>query len=98
MLPLLYQVAQIIDSDEIGIPTTPASGDSVKSILQIVFTIAGGISLVFIVIGGMKYVLSSGDPQQTAKAKDTIMYAIIGLIFALIAFVIVSIVVRTAQQ
>ena len=51
---------------------------------------AGALALIFILIGGLQYVLSSGNPQNTAKAKNTITYAIIGLVIVIMALVIVK--------
>jgi len=63
---------------------------SLPEILRIVFVAATLLSVIFVAIGGIKYTLSSGDPQGAAKAKNTILYALIGLVVALLAFTIVS--------
>jgi len=65
----------------------------VKPIIQTLILIIGGIAVVVIVIGGLMYVLSAGDANNVKRAKDTIMYAAIGLIVALIAQTIVSFVI-----
>ena len=88
----LRTLAQIIGPDDLDIPKNSADASALQTILSTVFLLAGGIALIFIVVGGLKYVLSAGDPSQTAKAKDTILYAVIGLIIALLAFVIVGLV------
>ena len=70
----------------------PASGgfDDVWSNIINVATFAVGIvAVLLILIGGLRYVLSGGDPQATASAKNTIIYAIVGLIVAIIARAIV---------
>lgn len=85
-------MAAIIDSGDLDIPKTEASAGSLQSILSSVFLLAGGIAVIFVIVGGLKYVLSAGDPSQTAKAKDTILYAVIGLVVSLLAFVIVRLV------
>lgn len=54
-----------------------------------------GIAAVFmIMIGGIQYVLSSGDPQRVNKAKDMIIYALVGIVVALIARGIVVFVIN----
>lgn len=65
----------------------------VKTVLNILFSILGAISLLFVTYGGFKYVISRGEPQSVAKAKDTILYAVIGLVIALLATVIVNFVI-----
>jgi TRAP-type C4-dicarboxylate transport system permease small subunit len=69
--------------------------NTLESALNLALMIGGGLSIIFIVVGGLKYTLSTGDPNQTNAAKNTIMYAIIGLIFSLLAFTIVQIAART---
>jgi hypothetical protein len=64
--------------------------NSLPSILRVVFVSAALLSVIFVAIGGLKYTLSSGDPQGAAKAKNTILYALIGLVVAVMAFTIVS--------
>lgn len=65
--------------------------DSVlKTIAQVVVIITGVVSVIMIVIGGFKYVISAGDSSGTKSAKDTVLYAVIGLVIAVFAQVIVS--------
>jgi len=63
---------------------------TLPSVLKIVFMVAALLSLVFVTVGGFKYTISNGDPQGIAKAKNTIVAAIVGLIIAVFAFTIVS--------
>jgi hypothetical protein len=55
--------------------------------------IVGAISVLFIVIGGFKYVTSSGDPNNVKSAKDTVLFAIVGLLVAAVSQAIVVFVV-----
>lgn len=77
------------------LPKTEASQDAIQNILQIAIGIIAAVALLFIVIGGVRYVLSQGDPQAANKARSTIIYAVIGLMLALVAQFIVILVVRT---
>jgi hypothetical protein len=74
-------------------PGSAASGGIVTTILQIVFGIAGALALIFVVVGGLRYVFSSGDPQAAASARGTIIYALVGLLVAIVAESIVSLVI-----
>ena len=65
----------------------------VKPVVQTLTIIVGAVSVVVMVVGGLMYVLSAGDANNVKRAKDTIMYAAIGLIVALIAQTIVSFVI-----
>ncbi len=55
-------------------------------------------AIIVIIIGGVYYIMSMGDSQKTAKAKNTILYAVIGLIVAALALVIILFVVNTIDS
>ncbi len=86
---LLILAQTIVDPSSVNIPKPQASGSQIQTVLRIVFLTAGAVSVLMIVIGGLLYVTSNGDPQRTARAKDTILYAIIGLVVAILSSVIV---------
>lgn len=68
-------------------------GEFVKRIINILLFVIGAIAVLMIVIGGLRYVISGGDGAQTKAAKDTILYAVIGLVIALMAYAIINFVV-----
>ncbi|HET7320744.1 MAG TPA: hypothetical protein VFI84_04145 [Candidatus Saccharimonadales bacterium] len=72
------------------LPQAPSDQGEIKTILQILFGVIGALAFLFIVIAGLRYVISSGDPQDTAKAKSGIIYALAGLALALTAEIIVT--------
>jgi hypothetical protein len=43
-----------------------------------------------LIVGGLRYVLSGGDPKNTQAAKDTILYAVVGIVVALLAYAIAN--------
>ncbi|MBR5621428.1 hypothetical protein IKW75_03040 [Candidatus Saccharibacteria bacterium] len=55
----------------------------------------GIISVVMLIYGGIRYVLSGGDSKKVTDAKNTILYAIIGLIISILAYAIVNFVINT---
>lgn len=73
-------------------PAGTANNNVIQIILNIVFGIVGALSFLFVVIGGFRYITSQGDPQSVAKAKGTIIYALVGLVVAILAESIVSLV------
>lgn len=93
---ILSQV-QILE-DEIDIPTNIQNVDNstVNDALQIVFAVLGAVAMLIIVIAGMQYSLSRGNPEKTGKARNAIIYAAVGLVIAFLAFGIVRYVVREA--
>ena len=66
----------------------------VQSILNWIFGIIGIVAVVMIIIGGFNFMTSAGDPGKVKKGKDTILYGIIGLVVALLAFAIVNFVLN----
>jgi hypothetical protein len=71
------------------------SGDStvkgtIASIIKILFFIVGIVAVVMIIIGGFRYITSNGDSSQIASAKNTIIYALVGLVVAVMAQAIVA--------
>ncbi len=72
------------------LPHTQATPEKVQAFLAIVFTIIGALSLLMFTIGGFRYVASQGDPQATARAKGTLIYALVGLLVSISAVTIVT--------
>lgn len=62
-------------------------------IINTLFIVIGIIAVIIIIIGGLRYVLSAGDQNAVNNAKNTILYAVIGLIIAILAYAIVNFVV-----
>ena len=62
----------------------------IQTILNSIIAVMGIVAVVFIVIGGVNYMTSQGDPGKLKKAKDTILYACIGLVICALAFAIVN--------
>ncbi|MES2971854.1 MAG: pilin [Patescibacteria group bacterium] len=79
--------------NDVNLPMVDAKHESLQRALRLVFGVAGGVALLIVTIAGFKYVLSQGNPQETAKAKDAIMYALIGLVVIIVAFTIVTFVI-----
>lgn len=64
----------------------------VYTVINWVLIAVGIICVVFIIVGGIRYATSGGDPEKVKSAKNTILYALIGLVIAILANVIVQIV------
>ena len=76
-----------------GGDTKDTSGTLITSVINVMLFIIGVLSVIMIVYGGILYVISAGDSGRVSKAKNTIMYAIVGLIVALLAYAIVNFVI-----
>ncbi len=55
--------------------------------------IVGAISVLMVIIGGLRYVLSNGDSAGLKSAKDTILYALIGVVVAMLSYALVAFVI-----
>ena len=64
-----------------------------KQITNTILYIVGVVAVIMLIIGGVKYVISGGDSKKVTDAKNTVLYAIIGLVIAFLAFAIVNFVV-----
>ncbi len=92
MKNFLVQFAQKIDAGSSGIPTM--SGDELlKNGLNLTYFLAGVIAVITIVIAGIMYTSSSGDAGRVAKAKNLLLYSIVGLVLVLVAFTITNFVI-----
>jgi hypothetical protein len=65
----------------------------IKNVINTALVILGSIAVLMIVIGGIRYTTSNGNSTHVKEAKDTIMYAVIGLVVAMTAFGIVNFVI-----
>lgn len=64
-----------------------------KQVTNTVLYIVGIIAVVMLIIGGIRYVTSGGDAKKVTDAKNTVLYAIIGLVISFLAFAIVNFVI-----
>lgn len=67
-------------------------GNLMGDIIQIMIAVGGILCIIFIILGGLKFVTSGGDEKKLASAKGTLTYAIVGLIVIILAFVILQVV------
>ena len=64
-----------------------------NKIINVIISVIGAVAVLMIVIGGLRYVLSGGDSGAVTSAKNTILYAVVGLAVAILAFAIVNFVI-----
>lgn len=78
-----------------GMPAELIGPDGVfTQVTNIVLYIVGIISVLMLVWGGLRYILSGGDSKKITDAKNTILYAIVGLIISVLAYAIVRFVLN----
>jgi hypothetical protein len=89
LLWTVFSQVSIPEGDlQIPNPSVPASVENLE-LLDIVFGVIAVVTVLIIVVAGTQFILSRGDPQKTATARNTIIYAAIGLTVAFLAFTIV---------
>lgn len=77
-----------------GTPSNLAGNDGVvKKIINGVLYVVGVLAVVMVIIGGVKYTTSGGDQAAVTSAKNTILYGIVGLVIAILAYAIVNFVI-----
>ena len=72
--------------------------DIVSAVIQIFAWVVGAISVIMLIFAGLKYVTSGGDSNKIASAKNTIIYAVIGLILVVLSTVIVNFVLKKTDE
>lgn len=93
-LTLLGRIGQKID--KVAPDGVSTSGDLQNPIIKIinrVIAALGIVCVIVVIIGGINYMTSQGDPGKVKKARDTILYSVIGLIICALSFVIVNFVI-----
>lgn len=73
-------VPQALDGDE----------GMVKKVVNVMLYAIGIIAVVMIIFGGIKYSTSAGDSSKVTSAKNTLLYAVVGLVVAIFAYAIVN--------
>ncbi len=83
-------IAQKVDANFVQIPRVNADNATLANILSAAFIAIGGMAVAFLLVGAFKYVISNGDSGEITKAKNTILYAVIGIVVSVSAFTIVQ--------
>ena len=87
-------------SSNIGQPSAIGTGGDtlqadVTAIINAIIGVLAIVAVIVIIIGGVNYMTSTGDAGKVKKAKDTILYGLIGLIVCVLAFALVQFVIGT---
>jgi hypothetical protein len=81
--------------------TTPGNSTTLqaffKNIVNILIFIVGAISVIMIIVGGIRYVVSNGDQAAVTGAKNTILYAVVGIVVTVMAYAIVNFVINSIK-
>lgn len=69
-----------------------------KGITNVLLFVVAAIAVIMIVVGGIRYVVSAGEGSAVKGAKNTILYAVIGLVVAILAYAIVNFVITNLKK
>lgn len=86
-----YLSAKVAPPDSIFV--LKLDGGMVQNIFNAVLALAGAVAVAFVVFGGIKYTLSQGESNEVKQSKDTILYALIGIVVVSVAFLLVNFVI-----
>lgn len=91
----LYTLAAqaTVNANQLNIPNFQASQGNLNSLLNTIYFWAGAVAVIVIIVAGFFYVVSTGEPAKVKRAKDAILYALIGLAVILMAFIITGLVI-----
>jgi len=70
-------------------------GGIFRTITNVMLFLIGAISVIMLIIGGIRYVVSGGDSTAVQNAKNTILYAIVGIVVAILAYAVVNFVISS---
>lgn len=77
---------------------TTKFNDLVHSIINVLSAIVGVVAVIMIIVGGLRYITSGGNDTSVSGAKNTILYAVIGLVIVALAQIIVRFVLTKVTQ
>ena len=66
-----------------------------KQVTNTILYIVGIVAVIMLIIGGVRYVISGGDSKKVTDAKNTVLYAIIGLVICFFSYAIVNFVITS---
>lgn len=90
---LFYYIANTnLSADRVDIPKVNADG-ILEGVLSLVYFLTGSVAVITLIISGFTYVVSNGNAQRVEKAKNGIIYSIIGIIIVASAFTITHFVI-----
>lgn len=92
MKDFLVLFAAKINAGDAGIPTNGANS-VMLGVLNTIYIVAGITAVIVIIFGGIAFAISGGDVGKVKFARDTILYALIGMVVVMLAFVLTNYVI-----
>ena len=92
------EITSGMNATSAGTSTPTDANVVIKNVTNIMFFIIGAVSVIMLIYGGIRYTTSGGNANSVTAAKNTIMYSIVGLIIAILAFAVVNFVVKQMME
>lgn len=80
------------------LPRSAADQNQIDAIFNGALMIAGAICILFIIIGALRYTTSQGNSDATRSGREMLIYAVVGLVIIMLAFIIVQLVIGVVNQ
>ena len=77
--------------------TTATLPGIIGSITKVLIFLVGALAVLFVIVGALRYTVSNGDAKRVADAKNTLTYAITGLVLSILAYAIVKFVITNIK-
>ena len=71
------------------------TGGVFQTVTNVLLFIIGAVSVIMLIIGGIRYTVSQGDSNAVTSAKNTILYSIVGIVIAILAYAAVNFVISS---
>jgi hypothetical protein len=92
MVMYFGEVVKNINPNDVGVPVVTAD-NLIPGILNTVYWLGGVIAIIVIVIAGIFYAISQGEAAKIKRAKEAIIYSVVGLVVIMVAFIITNFVI-----
>lgn len=79
-----------IDHTDVGLPNLALNDATIASLVANAFLVIGGLAVFMFLLAALEYIINNGDQTRIKRAKDTMLYATIGIIVSLSAFTVVQ--------
>lgn len=87
-------VVDVTDKVPAGVPKGPSVETLIKNVTNTLAFVAGALAVIAIIVGGILYITSGGDEKRIGAAKNTILYAVVGMVIAVLAYSIANFVLK----
>lgn len=71
--------------------------DTITTVSNTILTLVGVVAVLFLIIGGFQYIASAGNPDSVGKAKNTILYAVIGIVVTILSYAAVQFIITNIK-